>query len=107
MVTYYLLIIQYDNSIGNNNNKVHELYALFLKFLFSNILKKAQGWKFEKERIQFIDFIIYFMGLIMRKPVFGAVDQVRLKPVCSDSEMSYNIETLLVASVAFIHSREW
>ena len=36
-----LYIIQYNNSIGNNNNKVNELYSLFLKFsalgLFSMI----------------------------------------------------------------------
>ena len=28
----YYFIIQYNNSIGNNNNKVNELYSLFLKF---------------------------------------------------------------------------
>ena len=34
-----LYIIQYDNSIGNNNNKVNELYSLFLKFLALGLLQ--------------------------------------------------------------------
>ena len=48
-------IIQYNNSIGNNNNKVNELYSLFHHGCYlavkivSNILKKAEGQKFEKE----------------------------------------------------------
>ena len=67
------IVIQYNNSIGYINNKVNELYSLFLKFsafgllqdirnnfhsyvasylavkIVSDILKKAKGRKFEKE----------------------------------------------------------
>ena len=32
------------------------------------------------------------MGFDVRKLAFGVFDQVRLKPVCSASETSYNIE---------------
>ena len=38
------------------------------------------------------------MNLISRNHVFEVSDQKRLKPVCSATETSYNIETLCVAS---------
>ena len=34
------------------------------------------------------------MSLVMRKPVFGVFDQVRLKSVCSATETSYRLEIL-------------
>ena len=39
---------------------------------------------------------------IMRKPVFGISDQVRLKHTCSATETSYSLETLDLASKGII-----
>ena len=38
----------------------------------------------------------------MRKPALGVCDQVRLKPVCSATEVSYSLETLDSASIGII-----
>ena len=38
-----LLIIQYNNSRGNNNNKVNELYSLFLKFSALGLLQDIRN----------------------------------------------------------------
>ena len=35
-------MIQYNNSIGNNNNKVNELYSLFLKFSMAENLRMSE-----------------------------------------------------------------
>ena len=40
------------------------------------------------------------MGTVARKPVFMFGDQVMLKPTCSATEASKNLETLQVASLA-------
>ena len=42
----------------------------------------------------------------MRKPVFGVCDQVRLKPVCSATETSWNLEMLDSVSTGTIPSRQ-
>ena len=36
----------------------------------------------------------HYLGLVVREPAFGVSNQVRLKPVCSTAETSYNIEIL-------------
>ena len=46
--------------------------------------------------------IQYNMSLITRKPVFGIWNQVRPKPICLATKTSQNIETLHVASFAFL-----
>ena len=38
-----MFIIQYNNSIGNNNNKVNELYSLFLKFSALGLLQDIRN----------------------------------------------------------------
>ena len=38
-----ILIIQYNNSIGNNNNKVNEMYSLFLKFSALGLLQDVRN----------------------------------------------------------------
>ena len=42
----------------------------------------------------------------MRKPVFGVSDQVRLKPACSAIETSSSLESLDIASIDIILSRQ-
>ena len=39
-----------------------------------------------------IRLLLNYMILVMRKPVFGVCDQVRLKPACSAKEASWNHE---------------
>ena len=46
------------------------------------------------------------MRLIMRKPVFGVSDQVRLKPACSATEASQSLEISAIASRGIILSRQ-
>ena len=46
------------------------------------------------------------MSHVMRKPVFGVCDQVRLKPACLASETSLSLEILKIASRAIILSRQ-
>ena len=48
----------------------------------------------------------HYMSYVMRKPVFGVFDQVRLKPACSASEASYSHEILDLASIGIILSRQ-
>ena len=36
-------VIQYNNSRGNNNNKVNELYSLFLKFSALGLLQDIRN----------------------------------------------------------------
>ena len=47
----------------------------------------------------------YYLGLIMRNPVFGVSGQVRLKPACSATETSNNIENLHGASFTSVFPR--
>ena len=58
--------------------------------------------------IKFLIFLcsadIYFMGLQVRKPVFRVSDEVRFKPACSSTEISYKIEISLIASLDMILS---
>ena len=42
------------------------------------------------------------LGLGKRKPVLGIYNQVKLKPACSATEASYNIEILHIASLPAI-----
>ena len=49
---------------------------------------------------------LYYLGIDARKPVFGIPDQVRLKPVYSPTETSWNIQILLVASLDMILSNK-
>ena len=44
-------------------------------------------------------------GRAARKFVFEGFDQVKLKPTCSTTEYMYNIEILLVASLAANNKR--
>ena len=46
------------------------------------------------------------MGLDATKPVLGALDKARLKPVSSATETSQKIETLLVANLDMIISKK-
>ena len=39
----YIYLIQYNNSRGNNNNKVNELYSLFLKFSALGLLQDIRN----------------------------------------------------------------
>ena len=67
------------------------------------------GW-IGREKAEFSWFIILieidYMGLDAKKSVFGVSDQLRLKPVCSATETSQNIEFLCVACEAIILSRK-
>ena len=47
-----------------------------------------------------------YMGLIVRKPVFGVSDKVRFKPVSSATEISWKIEFLREASLNIILSKK-
>ena len=49
---------------------------------------------------------MYYMGLVMRKPVFGVSNGVRFKPVSWASETSKKIEILPVASLDIILSNK-
>ena len=51
---------------------------------------------------------VYFLKVhpLTRKPVFGGLDQVRLKPACSATEASWSLENLNLASVGIILSRK-
>ena len=43
--------------------------------------------------VHVFDTVPYFqVSLVMRKPVFGVQDQVRLKPACSATEASQSLE---------------
>ena len=42
------------------------------------------------------------MSHVMRKPVFGVCDQVRLKPACSATETSKSLEILDLTSIGII-----
>ena len=44
------------------------------------------------------------MSHVVRKPVFGLCDQVRLKPACSVTEASLSLEILDLASIGIIVS---
>ena len=46
--------------------------------------------------------VCVYMGLDVTKPVFGVSDKVRLKPVSSPAETSYNSEISLLASIDMI-----
>ena len=46
------------------------------------------------------------MGLVVTKPVFRTSDKARLKPACSATETSYQIEIWLVASLDIILSNK-
>ena len=50
-------------------------------------------------------FAVYQLSLVMRKPVFGVSDQVRLKPACSatETETSYSLEIAAKASRGIIY----
>ena len=45
-------------------------------------------WCYKRVALVGQECILYYMGLVAKKPVFGVSDQVRLKPVCSDTETS-------------------
>ena len=47
-------------------------------------------------------FGLHDMSLVMRRPVFGVCDQVRLKPACSATETCQGLEILDVASRGII-----
>ena len=46
------------------------------------------------------------MSLVMRKPVSGVCDQVRLKPACSDTETSQSFEILDTETRGIILSQQ-
>ena len=46
------------------------------------------------------------MSLVMRKPVFGVFDQIRLKPICAATEASYKLEISDIETRDFILSRQ-
>ena len=46
------------------------------------------------------------MSLLMRKPVFGVCDQVRLKPACSATETSRRLEILDIETRGIILSKQ-
>ena len=50
-----MFIIQYNNSRGNNNNKVNELFSLFLKFSALGLLITIRS---KAENLRKIDFIV-------------------------------------------------
>ena len=50
-------------------------------------------------------YIHIHLGLVMRKPVFGIFDQVRLKPACSATENSYCLD-LALESIGIILSKK-
>ena len=47
------------------------------------------------------------MSLIMRKPVFGVFDQVRLKPACPATEAKQRFEISDIETRDIIISRQW
>ena len=46
------------------------------------------------------------MSLVMRKPVFGVCDQLRLKPACSTDDTSWGLEISAIASREIILSKQ-
>ena len=48
----------------------------------------------------------YNLSHVTRKSVFGACDQVRLKPACSAAEASKSLEILTIKSISIILSRQ-
>ena len=57
------------------------------------------GWKI-------LEPTFFKMSLVMRKPVFGVCDQVRLKPACTASETGWNLEILDLERRGIILSRQ-
>ena len=50
------------------------------------------------------NYLIKIMSHVMRKPVFGVSNQVRLKTACSATETSSSLEILDIASNYIIQS---
>ena len=54
-----------------------------------------------------INYVVYHMSHVTRKPVLGVCNQVRLKLAYSASESSYSLEISDVASLGNLLSRQW
>ena len=47
-----------------------------------------------------------YLSFVTRKPVFGVCDQVRHKPACAATEISYGLEISAIVSRGIVLSRQ-
>ena len=90
------------NSNDSNNNKKIQPY---LPIIFRTVnITFVFAWVFRPNCIYEPDL---YMSLVMRKPVFGVFDQVRLKPACSAVEACESHEISNIETRDIVLSRQW
>ena len=77
-----------------------------IKFLSAGTDMYGQTVQTQKRPLLIMVCTVSFLSLVMRKPVFGVCDQLRLKPACSADATSYGLEISTIASRGSILSRQ-
>ena len=92
--TNILKKIQYNNSIGNNNNKVNELYSLFLKFSALGLLQDIRN-NFHSLVASMMTIMVYVYCPL------SVVTSHHFLPSCTQIGITLNYVTSFPAKIAY------
>ena len=87
-------IIQYNNSIGGNNNKVNELYSLFLKFSALGLLQDIKN-NFHSLVASMMTIMVYVYCPL------SVVTSHHFLPSCTQIGITLNYVTSFPAKIAY------